>query len=567
FGNSISEAINNKVRGMALTLNHRKLPGISEIVPTYRSLLVYYRPEEISYHDLLCRLKEAAEAPETAKPPPSTTWEIPTIYGGMYGPDLEEVAAYHGITPTEVVSLHSRPEYIVYMLGFTPGFLYLGGMDERIATPRLHTPRTAIPAGSVGIAGRQTGVYPIESPGGWRLIGRTPVKLFDPFRQPPVFIRAGDRIRFVPITEEVYHRLEEEYQNLEDNYQAYTPSPGNVPVFEVLKPGMLTTVQDLGRYGYQEFGVPVAGAMDQFALRAANLLVGNREEDACLEITLMGPTLRVLNDTVLAVTGADLGPTLDGHPIPLWQAVAARAGSILAFSGPRRGSRSYLAIAGGIDVPLVMGSRSTYLRGRLGGYQGRALRVGDILCRGPAGKTSLDLARRFVPSALIPPLAGDTIEVRVILGPQDDYFSAEGINTLLTAEYTVSNSSDRMGYRLTGPPIAHKGPTDIISDGVAPGSIQVPANGLPIVMMADRQTTGGYPKIATVITPDLDKLAQAQPGDRIRFRQVSVEKAHEILKGYEGRLSMLRNWLTGKSMRVLRLRVMDQVFDVMVEEI
>lgn len=238
------------------------------------------------------------------------------MYGGRYGPDLEYVARYHHMSCHQVVAIHSQRDYQVYMLGFVPGFPYLGEMDERIATPRLAAPRVSIPAGSVGIAGGQTGVYPVESPGGWRLIGRTPVGLYDPFRQPPVLLRAGDTVRFIPVTEEDYLRLEGE-QAAGTRQVDGTPPGESLPAFEVLEPGLLTTVQDLGRQGYQEFGMPVAGAMDRFALRVGNILVGNGEGEAGLELTLVGPVLKVLSDTYLAITGADLGVTLDGQAVPM----------------------------------------------------------------------------------------------------------------------------------------------------------------------------------------------------------------------------------------------------------
>ena len=294
---------------------------------------------------------------------------------------------------------------------------------------------------------------------------------------------------------------------------------------EVLEGGMLTTVQDLGRYGYERYGVPVAGAMDPFALQAANALVGNGLGEAALEITIAGPTLRATESCLIAATGADLGLRVNGHPLPSWMAVFVRRGWVIEFGERKRGCRAYLAVAGGIDLPLIMGSKSTYLRGGFGGFQGRALREGDLISIGQAAFHLPSLAGKEFPQDRIPEYS-TAPEVHVVLGPQDDYFTEEGIAAFLSSEYQVRSTSDRMGYRLRGPKIAHKGRADIISDGIVLGSVQVPADRQPIVMMADRQTTGGYPKIATVISADIPLLAQCVPGaSTVSFRAIAVEEA------------------------------------------
>lgn len=294
---------------------------------------------------------------------------------------------------------------------------------------------------------------------------------------------------------------------------------------EVLEPGLLTTVQDLGRYGYERYGVPVSGAMDQFALRAANLLVGNPPHAAALEITLAGPTLRATDKCLIAVTGADLSLRVNDWEMPPWMAIFVRQGWTITFGDRKSGCRAYLAVAGGIDVMPIMGSRSTYLSGGFGGVEGRALRQGDVI---PVGVVPFHLperAGRSFPSNLVPDYS-DAPEIHVVLGPQDDYFTDEGMATFLSSEYQVGPTSDRMGYRLQGPEIAHKGRADIISDGIPLGAVQVPADRQPIVMMADRQTTGGYPKIATVISADVPLLAQCLPGQStVRFEAIGVEEA------------------------------------------
>jgi biotin-dependent carboxylase-like uncharacterized protein len=303
-----------------------------------------------------------------------------------------------------------------------------------------------------------------------------------------------------------------------------------VEAIEVLDGGFLTTVQDLGRYGYQRYGVPVSGAMDLFALRAANLLAGNPESAAALEVTLVGPRLRFLTDVVVAIAGADLGPRLDDRPVRPWRPFAAPAGAVLTFGDARHGLRAYIALAGGIDVPLVLGSRSTFTRGGLGGFEGRAIRSGDRISLAAIGNEAVE-ARTIAAEDIA--IYGHEHSIRVVLGPQSDAFTAEGIATFLSAPYVISPKSDRIGIRLEGAAVRHIRSADIVSDGNPFGAIQVAGDGLPMVLVADRGTTGGYTKIATVISADLPRLAQALPGDRVFFREVSLTDALGAIRQQE----------------------------------
>ncbi|MDD6615845.1 MAG: biotin-dependent carboxyltransferase family protein [Lachnospiraceae bacterium] len=282
---------------------------------------------------------------------------------------------------------------------------------------------------------------------------------------------------------------------------------------KVLVPGALTTVQDLGRYGYQQSGMPCSGVMDQDAFRTANELLGNSPDAAVLEHTLFGGGYQFTSDTIIALTGADMAPTLNGAPCPMYRPVAAASGSVLMLGMAKSGCRTYLAAAGGIDVPVVLGSRSTNLKCRIGGYQGRVLQAGDILLTGESSVSYDEIADRTAE----PPLFSSEITVRVIEGPQADYFTEKGLQTFYQETYTVSEQSDRMGCRMDGPAIESIRGTDIISDGIVFGSIQVTSAGQPIILMADRQTTGGYAKIATVYSRDLPLLAQCKPGDKVHF--------------------------------------------------
>lgn len=289
--------------------------------------------------------------------------------------------------------------------------------------------------------------------------------------------------------------------------------------------GFLTTVQDAGRTGFQEAGVTVAGVMDTRSYRLANILVGNSEKEAVLEVTLMGPMFEFTSDEIIAVTGGNLGPKINGKDIPMYEAVPVKKGDTMSFMGIKSGSRAYVAFAGGLDLPLVMGSRSTHLKSKLGGMDGRKIGAGDVI-EFLAPKTKLpNLSKRKTePEDFSRP----SCTLRVVMGPQDDCFTDKGIKTFLENEYTLTNEADRMGLRFEGEVIEHKNGGDIITDGISFGAVQVPSHGQPIVMMADHQTTGGYTKIASVISVDLPKAAQLKPGCKVKFEKVSVEEAQDL---------------------------------------
>lgn len=311
---------------------------------------------------------------------------------------------------------------------------------------------------------------------------------------------------------------------------------------EVLHPGLLTTVQDLGRTGYQRFGVSVSGAVDPRSAAVANILAGNPDGEAVLECTVLGPQLRFDAPAVIAVTGADLGPTLDGVPVENYRALRVQAGQTLRFTGPKCGCRAYLAVSGGLDVPEVMGSRSTYMKAKIGGWHGRKLEKGDVLPLRAPGTEPKALENR----ALAPEFRGRSeYTLRVVMGPQDDAFTPGGVSAFLSGVYTVTPEFDRMGCRMEGPEIEHNGSADILSDGIAFGAVQVPDSGQPIVMLADRQTTGGYTKIANVISADFRILGQLKSGDRVRFERVSLAAAQEALLAQRASLRLLRHVLDG----------------------
>ena len=308
-----------------------------------------------------------------------------------------------------------------------------------------------------------------------------------------------------------------------------------IPVFEVIEPGILTTIQDLGRYGFSQFGVPPSGALDSFSFRAGNLLVGNLEEEACLETALMGLKLMALKEVVISITGGDLCPTLNGEPLTMWRTHLLVEGDVIHFKKVRAGCRAYLAVAGGFVVPRIMGSSSTYLSGRFGGLEGRKLKRGDILYSLDISCSLNKLGLRFPIDWVSFP--EKKVSLRVISGPQDDHFTEEGFQTFCSSPYHVTPQCDRMGIRLEGPRIERRPDVEesIITEGLIAGAIQVPGDGKPIIILGEL-VTGGYTKMATIISVDLPKVAQLKPGDRVRFKPISIEEAHSLWKEQENRL-------------------------------
>ena len=322
--------------------------------------------------------------------------------------------------------------------------------------------------------------------------------------------------------------------------------------FRVLKGGMLTTVQDLGRYGYQSQGFSVAGVMDVRSFKIANLLIDNPENEAALEFTLIGPTLEFTSETIIAVTGGDFSPTINGQAAPMYTALYMKKGDVLAFASARTGTRGYISFSSYLDIPVVMGSRCTNLKSGIGGFHGRKLKDGDYV--------GFRIKRRYLPyflSRRLPPedFSADHAVLRVVMGPQDALFPKKGIETFLTGEYTVTSDFDRMGCRLDGPIIPMKDTGTMISDGIALGAVQVPSHGKPIILLADRQTTGGYAKIATVISADIPKLVQRQTDHTVSFAAVTVEEAQKIWRAEIKELENMRKAIHVPCQEVLESRL------------
>ncbi len=377
-GDGIDPQLSRHVHALAGSLARQRPAWLIETVPGYCTLgLVTSSP--IPQDTVETTVREAL-AGCTDDERVGRTVTVPVCYGGEHGPDLDDVAAHAGMSAEEVVRRHSSRDYQCAMVGFLPGFPYLTGMDPSLATPRRPTPRISVPGGSVGVAGPQTGIYPVASPGGWNIIGRTPLTLFDQSVPSPAFIQPGDTVRFVPVAPAEYGRMSKEPDHV------IQPLGDDISLgMLVLEAGLATTVQVDGRWGLQALGVPVSGAMDPHVMELGNILVGNGPHCAGLEITLTGPTLAVERDTVIALVGTDMAFTINGAAAPMWTAVRVQPGDTVSVGDcAGAGCRAWLCVAGGIDTPVVLGSRSTLLRATLGGMRGRALRQGDHLPVGNA---------------------------------------------------------------------------------------------------------------------------------------------------------------------------------------
>ncbi len=510
FGEAIDAGLSHGIASLTDALAAESLPGAIDYVPSYTTMVVLIEPGEADpahivarVHDLWQRIAATPAAAGDAR-----EVVIPVRYGGEDGPDLPHVAQVAGLDPAEVIRRHAAATYQVGAIGFAPGFAFLIGLPPELAVPRRSTPRTAVPKGSVGIGGKQTGIYSLETPGGWSLIGRTALTMFDPNREPPSLLKAGDTVRFEPIL------ISAPMVARQAGKHSKSPAGGSSrDAIEVLEPGLQTSVQDLGRPGYGRLGIAPGGAADRSVLVAGNRLVGNPDHAAGLEMTLAGPRLRFLRPGRIAITGADLDACLNGLRVPPGACRVVGPGDELCFGkGDGRGVRAYLCLAGGIEALELLGSRATDLTAGFGGHEGRALRSGDRLQVG-VERAGDRVAER---TSTIP--GG---EFRVVRGPQAERFDVEAYDLFFSREFTVSPQSNRMGVRLIGPTILPWGGADIISEGMVTGAIQITGEGQPIVMLPARATIGGYPKIATVIAADLDRLGQLRPGQRLRFRDVT----------------------------------------------
>ena len=556
FDGEPDAALLARVRAFAAALASDRLAGVTEIVPAYGSVGVLYEPERVptAHGELPWRVVgewlerhlsgKASSAPRRERR--AREHVVPVVYGGEAGPDLEHVAKTSKLSVDAVVKLHASASYHVAAIGFSPGFPYLLGLPEKLATPRRATPRLRVPSGSVGIGGGHTGIYPRETPGGWQLVGRTSLELFVPERtEAPVLFATGDRVKFQAVDKLTAPSPAGHFGLSAANVGGNGTENGNGrrgpvgPFLEVIKPGTLTTVQDLGRRGFAALGVGLGGVLDPWAAAVANLAVGNAPEAPLLECTYVGPVLRFSADTVVAVVGAECAGLPSGRPF------AVRAGQVLDCSVLTRGARLYLAVAGGLRVPVLLGGAGTAVGARFGGHAGRPLAAGDRLACGTGAGIACDVAWRL--AAPVPaPARKETVEVRLVPGIDwaqifKRFGPGGGARAVESRRFHLSAKSDRMGLRLTGEPfLLPGGAGEQLSRPVVPGTVQVPPDGQPIVLLAEGQTIGGYPQLGQVASADLPKLAQARPGAEIVFKLTEVSAAQQARLRVAADLARLR---------------------------
>ena len=495
--------------------------GVEELVPAARTILVEYRASatraETLVQDIAARsLTQGAERSDTLI-------EIPVHYNGE---DLAEVAQILGITADEVVQRHTGSEYTVAFTGFAPGFAYLSGGHPSLNVPRRSTPRTRLPAGSVGLAGTFSGVYPQASPGGWQIIGTTPVAMWDITRAQPALLQPGYRVRFVDIATKniaasAYSESAGGQKDPKPSGRTQHHLAAGHTALQVRATGLLTVFQDLGRHGQARQGVSASGAMDQAALKAANRLVGNTSDTAALETVGGGLQLRSVGDNVVAVTGADAVLTLntaDGQrwSVPRYEPVALADGDMLAVGQPTAGARCYVAVRGGFAEAPVMGSCATDTLAHVGPAP---VAVGDWLAVRPAPATSLVAAPELPPADL--PTLEQEVVLDVVMGPRTDWFTPEAIARFAAQRWQVTPQSNRVGLRLAGEvPLDRAITGELPSEGAALGALQVPPSGQPVLFLADHPLTGGYPVIGCVAPYHLDRAGQIPVGAWLRFNPI-----------------------------------------------
>lgn len=502
-------------RGVFAALERTRQGGsfvVDALIPAAETVLVI-GGEAADSDALDARLPEllsGSRSAETVSASEGALQLVPVVYDGA---DLDAVSELTSLSVEQVIARHLAAEYTVAFTGFAPGFAYLTGGDPALAVPRLDTPRARIPAGAVAIAGEFSAVYPRESPGGWRLIGRTELVLWDESRKPPATLRPGTQVQFERVREAIDVRARPPAA-----VSQCAPEASGTAVLEVEEAGLSLLVQDGGRHGYLASGVGRSGAADRGALATANRTVGNREDEAALELGLGGFAARVLSTAVLALHGAVRSGTVSGplgeRPVDSGQAFRVNAGECLVLGPPERGVRTMLAVRGGVDAEVVLGSRS---RDTLAGLGPRPLHVGDTVRRGDRAVSAIQ--QSAVTAEL--PAPGQTAELSLTFGPRDEWFTAASLEVLLRTEWEVTPRSDRIGLRLSGPALERTAAfqqAELPSEGLVQGAIQVPPDGRPLIFLADHPITGGYPVIGVLSARDRDLAAQLAPGVRVRFR-------------------------------------------------
>lgn len=461
-------------------------------------------------------LDEALPVLRDLKPQPfdssdAKTVEIDVVYSGE---DLADVAELYGMSPEALVDRHTSEEWTAAFGGFAPGFAYCTPTVSQWDTPRRSSPRTKVPAGSVALAGPYSAVYPIDSPGGWQLIGTSAAPMWDLSQTPPNLLQPGDSIRYRAVAETI---------EIADSSASSGSSRPARPAATVTAVGLQALFQDLGRVGHGDAGVSTSGALDRASARQANRIVGSRRSATVIEALFGGLTLRADTDLTCAVTGAEAPLTIDGAPAPLRAAIAVPAGAELAIGAPAHGIRSYLAVRGGFAADEVMGSSATDTLSTLGP---KPIEAGQKL-KTPVSP-ELSAAGDAEPTTLPEDL--EAVTLRAVAGPRADWCAEGELNVLTSQTWTVSQESNRIALRLrageSGRALKRADNMgELASEGMVTGAIQVPPEGQPVLFLADHPVTGGYPVIATVVAEDLDIAAQLPPGADVRFQLVTTSES------------------------------------------
>ena len=539
------------VLALHAALEASRPPGVVDLVPAARTVLVRVDPRVLPLAAARAWVDRTTASTDAAAPAARDADRV-ELDAEYAGPDLAETATLLGLSPDALVARHSAAEWTVAFTGFAPGFGYLVSPDWPHDVPRLASPRTRVPAGAIGLAGAFSGAYPRDTPGGWRLIGTTPALLFDPDAASPALLAPGTRVRFRPVRAEVVAAPGSAAVPVPGPAAAPAPAPpgaaGPAPTptpaltpaplraaepppaptptpapprpstqpaaaraVRIVEPGLLATIQDLGRAGAAALGVAPSGALDRGALRTANRLVGNPEGAAGIEVTMGGLRAVAEHDLWFAVAGA-WGPLrIDGRELDPYEAHEWPAGGELHLDWFTHGARAYLAVRGGLDGMPVLGSRASDLLAGLGSAPLRADALVGVR----------DEASVAIPAPAISPWGAphdDLIEVELAPGPRAAWFAPSAARDLFESVWTVSNDADRVGVRLDGPALARAREGELPSEGMVPGALQVPPTGRPTILLADGPVTGGYPVIAVATDASLDAIAQARPGTRLRFR-------------------------------------------------
>jgi len=486
----------------AKIINQVKIAGVEECLPCYCSLTIFYHQRD--YKELVREIRSVLVSKIVKGDTDPRIHKIPVCYEGEYALDMEDVGRKSGLSVNEVVERHVEAEYSVAGLGFSPGFGFLKGLDEGLHLPRRTEPRVKVPKGSVGIAGEQTGIYPSSTSGGWNLIGRTPISLVDYNKVVPSLFGVGDKVKFYPISGREFEKLKERHVP----FSSVEPIINGV---EILRVGGMTTIQDLGRTNYRNQGFPAGGAMDREIVTQINTLLKNKDNAPVVEFFQVGMKLRFSKETSIVV-GGNVLPKLNALIRSPWMVLRVKEGDELDIGALANGSWGYLAIKGGFNVDSFLGSVSTHPHLDLGGMAGRVLKEGDHLSYHSYLVENDGQGRSYQRNFR-------SREIRCLPGAQYDWFSEDQRDIFLNTTYQISDLINRVGYRLKGRSIEKKDKArELMSEGVCPGTIQITNGGLPLVLLADTQSVGGYPKIAYIRKDNLSAFTQCEPGDKIRFR-------------------------------------------------